>query len=507
MSTPTGVLPVEIWHIICGHLVSHDVLLSLRLTSKSLADISAEFLITEIRIDTSTESFERLKAIADHDLLRKGVHKLTYEAGLLGDIRCIHSYMSHYDLDHHRAQKPSPPSASDNSDRASRLYARNIAKYNQELHDRYDAYRVAFDAQQTLLETPKALIFDSVDRLINLDHIVFRTDASCVHSVSPIFRQKFGKDCAVPISGDSTPTTRQLEKILCPSHGLKRLCARQISPKLFNNDRSQDWFRSVFSNLESVQLMFRPDRETLDADSIAGDPIGSKMLDNTHLAYALGTAQQNLRSLTVNFGPSVEQTAGTLLNIMGNNTFRSLRHLDLDFFSTTEEYFLHMLKSQPKLNVLYIACATLTDGGNWANIVRDMRDELSDQLDEVYCNGFFEDSDGHIFSTEVYEREAWVDGMKISLSSAINMYVTDPDYPIPEDELEEEVVEDFDLLFNPIRRIEEDFEEEDELTLEFGSLSGKDDEDDTSHEDDASNDDADGVMPALDDAPEPMNVD
>jgi len=89
--TQTGAFPAEIWHIICGK-VQHDDLLSLRSTNRGVADIAAEYLIQTIHLDTSFESFARLQQIANHSLLRKGVTKLVFEAGLLGNVGCIHNY-------------------------------------------------------------------------------------------------------------------------------------------------------------------------------------------------------------------------------------------------------------------------------------------------------------------------------------------------------------------------------------------------------------------------------
>jgi len=90
-STQTGAFPAEIWHLICGNL-EHTDLVSMRFASRGLADIAAEYLIQTIYLDTSFESFARLQGVASHPLLRKGVTKLIYEAGLLGDVGCIHNY-------------------------------------------------------------------------------------------------------------------------------------------------------------------------------------------------------------------------------------------------------------------------------------------------------------------------------------------------------------------------------------------------------------------------------
>lgn len=95
--TETGVFPTEIWQIICAYLPTSD-LKTIRLVNRALADVGAELLISHIRIDTSFESFKRLKQVADHVLIRKGVKKLFYEAGLLANVGCFHYYSRYVPL-------------------------------------------------------------------------------------------------------------------------------------------------------------------------------------------------------------------------------------------------------------------------------------------------------------------------------------------------------------------------------------------------------------------------
>lgn len=94
MSHPTrysdlGAFPTEIWRMIASHLSYHD-LCSLRLINGALADIAAELLVPKIHFDLSFESLERLRLIARHEHLRKGVRGLVFEAGLLAPIGCVH---------------------------------------------------------------------------------------------------------------------------------------------------------------------------------------------------------------------------------------------------------------------------------------------------------------------------------------------------------------------------------------------------------------------------------
>lgn len=503
--TAMTVFPAEIWHITCRYL-AFDELVALRLTSRETADIAAEFLIPNIRIDTSVESFDRLKAIANHDFLRKGVTKLTYEAALLADAGCVHSYARHYESEHHRGiDKPEAPSGTAKTPRAERLYARNLAKFEQHIEDRYLRYRRQFDAQQLLVKTAAAAgsFFDCIDRLLNLNEVCLRTDGYCAHMVSSQFREKFSKDCAIHLSNDSSPTIWQLEKIVKP--GLKRLCARKITPKFFDGQegRSQAWLNSIFSSLEVVQLMFRQDRESEIADVTSSQPIGSRMLENTLLSSALCSAT-NLKSLTVNFHAVVERTAGSLMQILAHNSYPNLISLDIDFFSTTEEYFLQILKSQPNLKDVNVAFACVTEG-YWHSIIKRMRNDLS--LRSFFCSGMLEDPD-QMFSTDLCDRELWSDGERLTLGVAIDLYVTDPLYPMGEedfDKFDDDL--DFDDVWNPIYRIEDDFEEEDQLAFEFGSIRDSDEDEDVRSTDKSDNESENDEDDENEDIPTPMSVD
>lgn len=92
-SISLGVFPAEIWQMISTHL-AFDNLSNLRLTNSALADIAAESIVGTIRFDLSFESLERLRSIATHEHLRKGVKFLVFEAGLLATIGCIHACKS-----------------------------------------------------------------------------------------------------------------------------------------------------------------------------------------------------------------------------------------------------------------------------------------------------------------------------------------------------------------------------------------------------------------------------
>ncbi|KAJ9655710.1 hypothetical protein H2198_005507 [Neophaeococcomyces mojaviensis] len=496
-----GVLPAEIWQMVCSYL-DFKSLASLRLASSGLTDIAAEYLVDRIRIDASFESLKRLKGIADNDCLRKNVKEIIFEGGLLANVGCVHSYMKHFDLEHHQRDKPQKPLKGKGFDRAMRLYTRNIAKWEKEIEDKYRAYRKKYEAQQLLLLGPKAHLFECMNKFPNLKHVVLRTDAQCDHMLSQRFKTKFCNDCAVPLSIETAPTTWQLEHILRP--GILTLSGRILSPKFFDGTgfRDQNWLNSVFADLYFVQLMFRPEGETLQQLASLQSPVQHiRMLENGHLASALSTCH-NLRSLTINFYPSHGMVTSTALDdiLLPNHVFPKLKSLDLDFFTTTEDALLEVLECQPALESFCIAFAHLS-AGSWPSVIHRMRRNL--KLGDFYCQGYMEDGD-RLYPMDLCERDAWTDGERLTLATCVDCYVTDSEYPEKRDD---ELTEDeHDQIYNPLRCMDEDFDEDTELTLTFGSLSG-DEEDEIGNDD--SNEDTDmDSLPDLESSSEgAMDVD
>jgi len=476
--TNTGVLPAEIWQMVCSYL-DFESLGSLRLTNSGLADIAAERLVKTIHIDASFESLRRLKCIANNDCLRKGVRELTFEGGLLADVGCVHNYMKHFDLAHHEKDKPQQPLKGKGFERAMRLYTRNIAKWEKEVEAKYKTYRKNYEAQQLLLSGPKAHFFECMDRFPNLKDVVLRTDAPCKHMFSQRFRSRFCNDCAIPISMETAPTTWQLEHILRP--GVKSLSVRLLSPKFFSGEgaRTPDWLVSMFKDLESVQLMFKLEGETLQQ---LGDSFQHvRMLENGHLASALSKCH-NLKCLAINFHPSFGLATGTTLHdaLPAGHTFPKLQSLDLDFFTTTEDTLLEVLERQPELDRLCIAYAHLS-AGSWPSVIQRMRRKL--KLVEFICQGYMEDGDT-LYPMDLCDKSAWSDGERITLATCVDGYVTDPDYMGISDDGSSVVDEDEEDLFNPLITMNEDFDEDSELTMTLGPLDEDNDDDDNDvHED------------------------
>ncbi|KAK5949872.1 hypothetical protein OHC33_009057 [Knufia fluminis] len=487
-STQTGVFPAEIWHIISAKL-ENDELISLRSTNRGLADIAAEYLVQTIRLDTSFESFARFQNIANHSLLRKGVTKITFEAGLLGNVGCIHNYSRHFDRPEHADFKPQPRSLAEKPDRADRLYARSMAKFEKEVEEKYLAYRNVFEAQQLLVEGPKDHFMRCIEDFPRLEEVALQTDGLCSHTMSRQFRDKYLTDCAVPLNRYSSHTAWQLQMILRP--GIKRLTARHLSPKFFDgkDNRNLQWLQARFEHLAVLRLSFRQDLEEDAADDAASVPVRSRMLKNTCLNDVLESAV-NLKTLAVDFS-GTERTAASLAQITHQISFPHLEQLNLDFFEAAEDVLLRFLKAQPKLHSVSLGFIVLT-AGSWASLVRDMRTDL--ELKGCSLWGVLEDPTG-IYCTDLCDRDMWVDGDRFTLEMALDMHITDKTNNYSNTGCRDEA--EFDLCWNPIHRYDDnDFRDDEDLEFEFGPVDGdEDDESDTdlslasSTEEDADEDD------------------
>jgi len=378
----------------------------------------------------------------------------------------------HFDLQHHADSKPRPPSPNDESERAKRLHSRNVAKFEKTLEEKYLAYRKVFEAQQLLVEGPKDHLFNCVEGLSNLEEIILQT-GGCSHMMTRRFRDKYLADCAVPLDRQSSHTVWQLERILRLGGALKRLTARHLSPNFFDckDSRSLEQLQNSFKDLELLRLCFKQDYENDEADDDASVPIGSRMLKNTQLSEVLRSSI-HLENLTINFS-GAERVACKLTEIMPGvpQTFPQLTTLDLNFFESSEDELLQLLKAQPKLFTVTLAFTILTEG-SWASMVRRLRNELA--LGSCWLEGMLEDPSG-LYSTDLCDRDVWASQKDVwTLSMALDLHITDMMCDYAESGFDDE--EDFDTCCNPMYRYADDFADEEELTLEYGPIHVDSDE-------------------------------
>lgn len=452
--------PDEVLLKICGRLDFKSVA-TLRLTNKRLAEVGAEALVRRVRFHCSQESLERLKNIAKHDVFSRYVDTVVFEGNILANIGCVHTYAAHYELDHHKNERPQPP-GKDASAREKRLYERNMGKFQQEVEAKFERYRIFYDQQQKVLQSDAYAhhIAPSIPRFPKLQNIVLSTVGRCKHVLSERFLETFAVDCVMPIDHDTSHTKEQLKHLLFPDGRpittLRSLEVHVVSPKFFTGFMPGDMICQAFKNLRTIDLNFRLEKDDrLDWDIMApGRPYAD--LRKGYLRAALASAT-GLRDLTINFEDSVFQGACTnMKHILGDHSWPKLACLDLDCMSVSQEYLLSMLKRQPSLHCLRLGFVTLDDG-LWPAATKLMRKEL--KLKQFLPHGILEDGDQmypmHLIDSDVYMDEF----AHFSMGDALDIYVTD------EWDAEDE--------YNPLE--DEVFADPDELREEFGPFSDEED--------------------------------
>lgn len=352
-----------------------------------------------------------------------------------------------------------------------------MAKFEKELNAKYSEYRKAFEAQERLLNGPKKFLFQCIDKFPNVQEIAFATD-QCRHLLSERFLERYGQDCAVPMAIDPSQTPWELQNILRP--GIKRLRARQISPKFFDGKagRSKRWLESTFKNLDDLSLQF-----LVDVSSRQGE--NTPLLRSSNLSYAIGTAT-DLRTLLVNFSTSA--SVGHLRDIMpSGKSLSKLYDLNIESFISTEKELLEMLDLQPVLKYLELADVTLSTG-SWRNLLRRMRQSL--KLKSFIPGGMLSDDDVDLY-TDHYSTDAWRDGDRFSLSVSIDSYVTNGFSYIESDEYDGDQ-DAFERCWNPVYQVEDgDFMPYEELVDLFGPIPSSDDEDELDDDNNDLDDDLD----------------
>lgn len=348
--------PPEVLHQIFDLLEFSEVS-ALRAAAKKYANIGIEYLTHRIRFHCTAESIARAEELANHATLKNHVKALVMEGNLLADIGCEHSYASHYDSAHHADEKPQPPEMPCTT-RERRLYERNLAKFDREVLQKYETYRIAWRKQQTLIKTP---VYSQIGRSITLalpklEMIRLSTVGRCHHTLSERFIRDFALDCAMPMDQDSEHSAVQLKHLLVPTgtplRSLRFLEVHVLSPAFFSST-PQAVLAEVFRNLRTVSLTFRlstTERAGIDLDST--HRCYSKLL-TTHLSDALAAATE-LKILTINFDDfGLYVPALNVKSILGDTTWSKLRQLDLDNIYADEEYLNKALQRQPSLDSFF----------------------------------------------------------------------------------------------------------------------------------------------------------
>ena len=435
---------------------------NLRLASKRFAEVGAEALIKRVRFHCTEESMQRLHDIAHHGALCKYVDTIVFEGNLLAGVPCIHTFQAHYSLEHHRHERPDPPSKTATS-REKRLYERNVAKFNSEIEKKHVKYLDLFSKQQKILSSAvySEMIDPSILRFPRLTKIALSTVGRCKHVLSGRFLDSFTADCAMPLEQDTRYTKDQLKHMMFPNSqplaGLQTLEVHVMSPKFFTGFLPTEMLCPVFQSLKCIDLNFR-----LEKDDRAGLDVSTAErcyadLSKGILRDAL-CAANDLEQLTVSFDDFGYYGAVTTMDvILGTKTWPKLTSVNVDCLSTSEDYLMAFLKRHPSLKDLRLGFMTF-EQGRWPSATRRMRKELN--LEIFVATGILEDPD-QMFPMHLLDGDAYSqDFTHISLGEALGLWVTDPPAASEDDD------------YHPLK--DEEFTDEEELRDQYGPFADDD---------------------------------
>jgi hypothetical protein len=189
MATGLHHLPPEVVHQVFGYLVPKDAA-AFRMQAVRYAAIGREYLETRLRFFTEKNSLERLAFFSSTPDLCKRIKTIVYEGNLLGE-RCKHDYFNHFRLEHHAGDCPQKP-APGASERALRLYQRNLAQWESNKGREFQHYRDLLDEQKTLVTSEQfRQALNLVSTFINLEHVQLSTETRCGHHLSQRFLEKY----------------------------------------------------------------------------------------------------------------------------------------------------------------------------------------------------------------------------------------------------------------------------------------------------------------------------
>lgn len=183
------ILPPEVVHQVFGYLDPKDAA-AFRMQGVRYAIIGREYLETRIRFFTHKESLDRLAFFAAWPEMRKRVTTIVYEGNCLAE-RCKFDYFNHFKLEHHAGEYPMKPQPG-SSERALRLYQRNLTQWEAAKEKEFQHYRDLLKEQNVTLNGGQLQqTLGLLSTFPNIENIRMSTEARCGHHLSKRFLEKY----------------------------------------------------------------------------------------------------------------------------------------------------------------------------------------------------------------------------------------------------------------------------------------------------------------------------
>ncbi|KAF8856101.1 hypothetical protein BDZ45DRAFT_727698 [Acephala macrosclerotiorum] len=418
-------VPQELLAHIASYLSPGD-LKNVRLSSRYLKPSADRTLFRDVHLYLNLDSFERLESISEHDILRKYVTSIEYNACSV-DVPW-HGLGYQTWLERYAATN----FAIEGSQRQEFL-ARLDVELLQGIHEEFCRY-IAGQHYLERQDHDRKLLSAAMTKLPRLQRIRFCQRSSLTRSPASVLQGDPAQPLTnkilaipVPVYANATPFW-SLFAAARESHAphITELHCGQLDLETWDDTASQyaDHFES-FSNLQSLNLDFEmnlgdPSIDDLDAPNL------KKLL----LCLPL------LRSLSLSFQRSrvdfLDHGLMSLSLVFGNtHTWESLRNLSLVGFSTTSQYLQAFLGRCSAIQSLELANACLTglqdsdlefwdansqaeESPSWISLFLFLKQSLS--LERVKLWGWFINR----------RNEAWVAHYNDEEPSASSSFTTKP---------------------------------------------------------------------------------
>ena len=484
-------LPAEVLLVICGHL-NQPSLFSIRLCHHTLAEVGAHYIFKHgiLKFHSAPESYERLRGVADNPVFAEQIRKLIFEASRIEVLSTVEAFKhhltkrphAHYHANYHPTQRPNSP-AKDSSERAHRLYRRNLRKWRNgdndiltksELTKMQEAYQEKFDAQEKVADGGKerSMLREVIGKLPKLEELALENSARCPHVLSKQFLERFPPGFFPPLDHDTMHSVKQVQFMLLPiytkSLKLNSLRITAASPRLFSANSIRPLLSRCFSTLKELRLNLR--LEDVDAEDVhfIGQKDLYKSIKSGKLLEHL-IAAPLLEHLAISFDDYhvYEGPCASLDKVLGDHVWPQLKRLELTHVDGTAEQFFDTFKRQPRLKHISLGLIELTSG-SWAKLLHDMRHQLT--LNSTNLHDFVRSQNPDEFLVlDHLQVDPYVeDDMLITLSEAIELFVTER----PEAH-EDPTADPYDDPMNPATRLE-DFVCEGELNELAAEARGSD---------------------------------
>ena len=438
---PIDSLPAELVHMICVYLKPKE-LANLRLVSRLAGPISLQYMVPEFRLINAKNSFEQLKALAEHPIASKYVTSFVFEAEKLGILSRQHwekivaapDYVTQVE-DFHMRGHPCHHA----SERSLRTFKRDLCKMKavprhrftkEQLDHAYEHYRelIYFQHDPDQRAIREKEIVEAMRHFPSLKEIKMETyfcGRNWSSKLKKVFESAFCYQTDAQRDYQSEPLgVQQTRSLLLGAYhaGLKieNLHCGLISWRVFEQDAETfTRMKASLSNLKSLELDFAIGSTDLD------DPWTTIEMGDCSSCLQAGplrdfvTAAPVLENLHLSFQLS-EPTWPTLLkNVVGEHHWPALKSVSFEMIGTSEDDLVAFCsRHASSLRSLQLTSIML-DEGEWFSAFDRMRKVL--RLDTMGVAGRLEAVD------EVLDLEMGSVEYCPRLQEGIEAYFLDPD--------------------------------------------------------------------------------